>query len=278
MPTKIRLQRRGKKGQPFYHIVIADGRAPRDGKFIDKIGTYNPLSKPAEIDINFDRAVQWLQNGAQPTDTVRSILSLKGVLYKNHLQTGVRKGAMTQEQADVKFDEWLKDKQERLLAHIKQTELEHKDDKKKRLDAEAKVKEERAKKLAAKRAQELKAMEAEHAGAEAPEAQAEEPAVAEAVAEDTAAEPVAEAEAATEAVAEEPVAEEPVAIEEVTETVVAEEPAAEETVAEEPVAEAMAEEVAVEELPVEEPVAEAETAAEETTAEAKEETEEESKS
>ena len=103
MPTKIRLQRKGKKGQPFYHIVIADGRAPREGRFIEKIGVYNPLSKPAEIDINFDKALDWLQKGAQPTDTVKAILSYKGVLYKSHLLKGVKKGAMTLEEAEAKY-------------------------------------------------------------------------------------------------------------------------------------------------------------------------------
>ena len=102
MPTKIRLQRRGKRGQPFYHIVIADGRAPRDGKFIEKIGTYNPLSRPADIDIDFNKAITWLTKGAQPTDTVKAILAYTGVLYKNHLQKGVQKGAMTEEQAAMK--------------------------------------------------------------------------------------------------------------------------------------------------------------------------------
>jgi small subunit ribosomal protein S16 len=91
MPARIRLQRFGKKGKPFYHIVIADGRAPRDGRFIEKIGTYNPITNPAEINIDFDKAVTWLQNGAQPSDTVRAILSYKGVLFKAHLQKGVKK-------------------------------------------------------------------------------------------------------------------------------------------------------------------------------------------
>src|SRR5512138_1624905 len=98
MPTKIRLQRKGKKGQPFYHIVIADGRAPRDGRFIEKIGVYNPLTKPAEIEIQFEKALDWMQKGAQPTDTVRAILSYKGILYKFHLLKGVQKGALTAEQ------------------------------------------------------------------------------------------------------------------------------------------------------------------------------------
>lgn len=100
MPAKIRLQRFGKKGRPFYHIVIADGRAPRDGRSIENLGTYDPLTNPATIELNFERALHWIQVGAQPTDTVRSILSYKGVLYKNHLAKGVLKGALTEEHAE----------------------------------------------------------------------------------------------------------------------------------------------------------------------------------
>src|ERR1700745_1015675 len=103
MPVKIRLQRQGKKASAFFHIVIADGRAPRNGKFIEKIGTYNPNTNPATIDLNFDKALTWLNNGAQPTDTCRAILSYKGVMYKKHLQGGITKGALTEEQADAKF-------------------------------------------------------------------------------------------------------------------------------------------------------------------------------
>ena len=101
MPTRIRLQRHGKKNQPFYHIVVADGRVPRDGKFIEKLGTYNPLTNPATIELNVERAAEWIGNGAQPSDTARRILSYKGVLLKHHLQVGVNKGAISQEQADV---------------------------------------------------------------------------------------------------------------------------------------------------------------------------------
>ena len=104
MPVKIRLARRGKKGYPFYHIVVADSRAPRDGKFIEKIGTYNPNTNPATIDLSFEKALEWLQKGAQPTDTCRSILSYKGVMYKKHLLGGVSKGAFTAEAAEAKFD------------------------------------------------------------------------------------------------------------------------------------------------------------------------------
>jgi small subunit ribosomal protein S16 len=172
MPTKIRLQRKGKKGQPFYHIVIADGRAPRDGKFIERIGTYNPLTKPADINMDFDRALYWLQTGAQPTDTVRAILSYQGVLYKNHLAKGIKKGALSQEQADVKFSEWLQEKRAKIENKTKQVETDKKGENKKRLEAEKKVNEARAEEIAKKRAAELKAEEAskvkEEVVAEAP--------------------------------------------------------------------------------------------------------------
>ena len=116
MATKIRLQRHGRKKRAFFHIVVADSRAPRDGRFIEKIGTYNPITNPATIDINLDKAVQWMENGAQPTDTARAILSYKGVMYKRHLQIGVKKGALTQEQADAKFAEWLESKESKVGA------------------------------------------------------------------------------------------------------------------------------------------------------------------
>ncbi|MDX6747097.1 30S ribosomal protein S16 [Polaribacter sp. PL03] len=110
MSVKIRLQRHGKKGKPFYWIVAADARAKRDGKYLEKIGTYNPNVNPAIIDLNIDKAVEWLQNGAQPTDTAKNILSYKGAMLKNHLVGGVRKGALTQEQADAKLAAWLEEK------------------------------------------------------------------------------------------------------------------------------------------------------------------------
>ena len=110
MSVKIRLQRHGKKGKPFYWIVAADARAKRDGKYLDKIGTYNPNVNPALIDLDVDKAVQWLQNGAQPTDTAKNLLSYKGAMLKNHLVGGVRKGALTQEQADAKFAAWVEEK------------------------------------------------------------------------------------------------------------------------------------------------------------------------
>jgi small subunit ribosomal protein S16 len=241
MPTKIRLQRKGKKGQPFYHIVIADGRAPRDGKSIEKIGTYNPLTKPADINFDFDRALYWLQAGAQPTDTVRAILSFKGVLYKNHLAIGVKKGALTQEQADAKFDAWVKDKQAKIENKLKESESTERNEAKDRLDAEKKVNEARMNEIAAKRAAELKAKMKV----------AEDKAAAAAVAEgETLPEAVqVEAEAEIETPAEEPIV---VAEEKAEEKV--EEPEAEAKeeekageVKEEPTAEAKAEEVKEEE-------------------------------
>jgi len=152
MPTKIRLQRHGKKGRPFYHIVIADGRAPRDGRFIEKIGTYNPIEKPAEIILDFDRAIYWLQTGAQPTDTVRNILSYRGVLYKNHLLKGVTKGALTAEQAELKFQEWMEAKTAKIENASKEIENADRAEQKKQLDAEIKVNEDRAAAIAKRRA------------------------------------------------------------------------------------------------------------------------------
>lgn len=116
MPVKIRLQRHGKKGKPFYWIVAADARAPRDGKYLEKLGTYNPNINPAEINIDVDGSVKWLQNGAQPTDTARAILSYKGVMMKKHLMGGVAKGALTEEQAEEKFQAWLEEKAGRVSA------------------------------------------------------------------------------------------------------------------------------------------------------------------
>ena len=116
MPVKIRLQRHGKKGKPFYWIVAADSRAKRDGRYLEKLGTYNPNINPAEINLNIDSSVKWLQNGAQPTDTARAILSYKGALLKNHLAGGVRKGALTEEQAEEKFNAWLEEKASKIQA------------------------------------------------------------------------------------------------------------------------------------------------------------------
>ena len=122
MPVKIRLQRHGKKGKPFYWIVAADARSKRDGKYLEKLGTYNPNFNPAKIEINIDGTVKWLQNGAQPTDTAKSILSYRGVMLKNHLVGGVRKGALTEEQAEAKFQAWLEEKNSKVDA--KKSDLE----------------------------------------------------------------------------------------------------------------------------------------------------------
>ncbi|WP_339610113.1 30S ribosomal protein S16 [uncultured Planktosalinus sp.] len=116
MPVKIRLQRHGKKGKPFYWIVAADARSPRDGKYLEKLGTYNPNVNPAIIDLDLDGSVKWLQNGAQPTDTARAILSYKGVMMKKHLLGGVAKGALTEEQVEEKFQAWLEEKAGRISA------------------------------------------------------------------------------------------------------------------------------------------------------------------
>ncbi|WP_431156762.1 30S ribosomal protein S16 [Winogradskyella poriferorum] len=116
MPVKIRLQRHGKKGKPFYWIVAADARAKRDGKYLEKLGAYNPNTNPATIELNVDKSVEWLQNGAQPTDTARAILSYKGALLKNHLAGGVKKGALTEDQAEAKFNAWLDEKASKIQA------------------------------------------------------------------------------------------------------------------------------------------------------------------
>ncbi len=167
----MRLQRFGKKGRAFFHIVIADGRAPRDGKFIENIGTYNPITRPAEIVLDLDKALEWLNNGAQPSETVRAILSYKGVLYKKHLLKGVEKGALTQLQAEAKFNEWVVQKEAKISAVVKSRELQGKEARKKKLEEEMKVMEAISEKVARKRSQELQAevKEAEESAAEAAE-------------------------------------------------------------------------------------------------------------
>jgi len=205
MPVKIRLQRHGKKGKPFYWIVAADARSKRDGKYLEKLGTYNPNFNPAQIELDIDGTVKWLQNGAQPTDTAKSILSYRGAMLKNHLIGGVRKGALTEEQAEARFQAWLDEKNAKIDAK--------KSDLVKAKEAEA------AKQLEAEKA----TNEARIAAAAPVVEEATEEATEEVVAEETA--PVVE-EAAEEVVAEEAA---PVA-EEAAEEVVAEEaaPAAEE--------------------------------------------------
>lgn len=197
MATKIRLSRHGKKAYAFYHIVVADSRSPRDGRFIEKIGTYNPNTNPATIELNFDSALAWVSKGAQPTDTARALLSYKGVMMMHHLNGGVKKGAMTAEQAEAKFEQWIKEKEatvETKRSGLKAASVKSEKD---RMAAEVKVKEDRAKAVAAK----LAAAAATETEADA-EVEAE---VAVETAIETAEVAEATAEAAAEVVAEESV-------------------------------------------------------------------------
>ena len=235
MSTRIRLQRHGKKGKPFFHIVAADSRAKRDGRFIEKLGTYDPTKNPAIIDLNFDNTLNWLQKGAELTDTARAILSYKGVLYKNHLLKGVLKGALTEADVEKKFTAWLAEKDAKI--ELKATDLVKNAEKSiaQKLKHETNVKEARAAAIIAKNTPEPE---------EAPvvEAVAEEAPVAEVVAEEA---PVVEA-----------VAEVAPVVEAVAEVA----PVAEAKTEEAPVAEAVAEEAPVAEVVAEEaPVAEAKT-------------------
>ncbi|GAB3918367.1 30S ribosomal protein S16 [Mucilaginibacter boryungensis] len=173
MATKIRLQRHGKKGKPFYYIVVADSRAPRDGRFIERLGSYNPNTNPATIDINFDKTLDWVNNGAQPTDTCRAILSYKGVLYKKHLQGGLKKGALTEEQVEAKFNAWLEQKDNKITGKKDSLSSAKEEAKKAALVAEAKKKEERAAAIVAKNTPPAEEVE------EAPVAEAEEAPAAE---------------------------------------------------------------------------------------------------
>ncbi|HKK78963.1 MAG TPA: 30S ribosomal protein S16 [Phaeodactylibacter sp.] len=215
MPVKLRLQRKGRKKRPFYHIVAADGRAPRDGRFIERLGSYNPMTKPATIDIDRDKAYDWLMKGAQPTDTVRAILRFKGVYYKKHLMRGVQKGALTAEEAEAKYQEWIEAKEAKIAARFEKT------------------------------AQEREELLAKLSGTPPPPP-APEPVEEETTAEETAeAEsetPAAEAESAEEATAEAPAAEAESKEEAAAEAPAAEETAAEETAKEEKAAEETAEE------------------------------------
>jgi small subunit ribosomal protein S16 len=144
MPVKIRLQRHGKKGKPYYWIVAADARSKRDGKYLEKLGAYNPNTNPATIELDVDGAVTWLQNGAQPTDTARAILSYKGALLKNHLAGGVRKGALTEEQAEAKFNAWLEEKGSKVSTKAETLAKAKEEAKAKALEAEKAVNEARA--------------------------------------------------------------------------------------------------------------------------------------
>ena len=189
MPVKIRLQRHGKKGKPFYWLVAADARAKRDGRYLEKIGTYNPNTNPATVNIDVDTAVKWLGNGAQPTDTARTLLSYRGVMLKHHLNGGVAKGAHTQEEADAKFEAWATEKEAKIQAKVEGLTQAEADERAKALAAEKEVNE--------KRIADANAIEEEAAAAEAA-AKAE--AEAEAAAEEApAAEATEEAPAAEEA-------------------------------------------------------------------------------
>lgn len=155
MATRIRLQRHGKKGKAFYHVVIADARAKRDGKFIEKIGTYNPNTNPATVDIKFDRALHWVGVGAEMSDTARTLLSYKGILYKNHLVKGVAKGALTEEQATEKFEAWMSEKQNKIDAKANGLSEAAQKAATAKLEAEKAVNDARAKEIAAKNAPEV---------------------------------------------------------------------------------------------------------------------------
>ena len=153
MAVKIRLARKGRKKLAFYHIVVADSRSPRDGRYIEKIGSYNPVSNPAIIELDFDKALGWLQNGALPTDTCRSILSSKGVMIKKHLLEGVKKGAFDEAEATRRFEEWMKQNDAKIEAKKSGLEKSMDDELGKKLESEKRVNEARAAKLAKRKAE-----------------------------------------------------------------------------------------------------------------------------
>lgn len=160
MATKIRLQRHGRKGHPFYPIVIADSRAPRDGKFIERIGSYDPNTNPATINLDFDRALYWIEVGAQPTDTVRTILSREGVMMMKHLRGGVKKGAFTQEEAERRFNAWKAEKDKKIQNCINKLQEASVADAKSRFEAEVEKNKAKAESVAKKKAEKLAAEEA----------------------------------------------------------------------------------------------------------------------
>ncbi|MDY3337723.1 30S ribosomal protein S16 [Riemerella anatipestifer] len=168
MSVKIRLQRHGKKGKPFYHIVVADSRAKRDGRFIQKLGTYNPITNPATIDLDVNAAVDWLNKGAQPTDTARAILSYKGALYKKHLLGGVAKGAFDEAEAEKRFNAWLEEKEAKVQGKKENLAKSKEEAKKAALEAEQKVSEAR---LNARKEAEATAEEVAEESTEAPAAE-----------------------------------------------------------------------------------------------------------
>jgi len=245
MPVRIRLARHGRKSRPFYYIVVADSRAPRDGKFIERIGSYNPITNPATVELDFDKALDWLQKGAQPSDTIRNLLQQKGVMYKNHLLKGVKKGALTEEQAEQKFQEWISEKQKELDGVIQKIKSDIESEEQARHAAESKIRESMAAELARKRSELIVADE------ESVESDGE---PAEGTTED---QPVATEEApvadeAPDAPVEEAPVEEAKVEEEKPEAPVEEEKKVEEVKAEEPVVEEKKEE----EVKAEEPVVE----------------------
>lgn len=169
MASRIRLQRHGRKGRPIFHIVVADQRAKRDGKFIEKLGVYNPNTNPATIDLNYERALHWVQTGAEPSDTVNAILKYKGVMMKKHLLDGVRKGAFTEEQAEEKYNAWVQEKENRISGKKENLTKAQQDAKAKAHAAEQEVSRKRAEAKAAANAPVV-----EEAPEEAPEVVAEE--------------------------------------------------------------------------------------------------------
>lgn len=153
MPVKMRLARHGRKRYAYYHIVIADSRAPRDGRYVERIGSYNPNTNPATIDLDFEKAYSWLLKGAQPTDTVKAILSNEGVLYKKHLMGGVKKGAFDETEAEKRLEKWIADKNAKLQVRLERLSGVAAAAAKKQLEAEVKINEERAKAIAVKKAE-----------------------------------------------------------------------------------------------------------------------------
>jgi small subunit ribosomal protein S16 len=210
MPVKIRLSKKGRKKLPYYHIVVADSRAPRDGKFVERIGLYNPQTNPATIELNFDRALDWLQKGAQPTDTCRAILSEQGVMMKKHLLEGAKKGAFSLEEAESRYQKWYNEKETRLKAQVDKISKGKTDEIRKRLEAETKVKEAKAQVLAKKlKTQAEEATEEAAAKAAAVETEASEASEKAATVETEASEKVVADKAAEVEATPEPVVEKP---------------------------------------------------------------------
>ncbi|GET32436.1 30S ribosomal protein S16 [Prolixibacter bellariivorans] len=191
MPVKIRLARHGRKRHAYYHIVVANSRAPRDGRYIERIGSYNPNTNPATIELDFDKALDWLQKGAQPTDTARAILSYRGVMMKKHLLEGVKKGAFDEAEAEKRFEAWMTEKETKIQAKVTRLAAESDEAYKARLEAEAKVNEARAAEIAKRNADlaaEAEAANAEEAAeevSEEAEAATEEPAADDSAEENT---------------------------------------------------------------------------------------------